>query len=37
MVANQGCTEVQGFYYSVPLTAEDVPQFIEKLKHQNES
>ena len=32
IVAEQGCTEVQGDYYSMPLAAEDVRNFIDSLK-----
>jgi diguanylate cyclase (GGDEF)-like protein len=32
IVAGQGCSEVQGRYYSMPLAAEDVGNFIDSLK-----
>jgi diguanylate cyclase (GGDEF)-like protein len=32
IVAGQGCAEVQGGYYSMPLVAEDVRNFIDTLK-----
>ncbi len=31
IVAGQGCTEVQGRYYSMPMAAEDVRNFIDAL------
>ncbi len=32
IVAQQGCTEVQGYYYSKPLAPGDLPYFIKHLK-----
>ncbi len=32
IVAGQGCTEVQGRYYSMPMAADDVRNFIDALK-----
>jgi diguanylate cyclase (GGDEF)-like protein len=32
IVTGQGCSEVQGRYYSMPLAAEDVRNFIDSLK-----
>jgi diguanylate cyclase (GGDEF)-like protein len=32
IVTGQGCSEVQGRYYSMPLAAEDVGNFIDSLK-----
>lgn len=28
-----GCTNIQGYYFSKPLNAEDVPAFLEKKQH----
>ena len=32
IVTRQGCSEVQGRYYSMPLAAEDIGNFIDSLK-----
>jgi diguanylate cyclase (GGDEF)-like protein len=33
---NEGCTEVQGFYFSHPLPAGELPTLIEKFQHNPE-
>ena len=33
VVAQEGCSEVQGKIYSMPMTADEIPAFIERLKN----
>ena len=37
IVAKEGCTEVQGFYYARPMAAEEIPHFIATFKPAGEA
>ena len=37
IVARQGCTEVQGYFYAKPMAPEEVPHFIEAFRRQSEA